>query len=284
MAKDKKPLKAAIYIRVSTLDQAREGYSLEAQETALRKWCADHKYIVYDLYADRGISGKDIDHRPDMIRLMRDAKDRCFDMVIFWALSRFTRSVSDLYNTMSKFASWNISMVSYTESFDTSTPMGRAMIGIVGVFAQLERELTGERVKAALETRAAQGKRTCSDVLGYDIYGKDALIINNKEAEYVRFVFEKYLVYKNLTEVAELCREKGYRGKRGKNPTAYSVRVILTRPIYCGYNTFCGQIYKGNHEPIISVHIFNRVQTLLRRQGKITGRPIVNILINLPNN
>ena len=62
----------AIYIRVSTLDQAREGYSLEAQEQTLRKWCADHGYIVYDLYADRGISGKDIDHRPDMRRLMQD--------------------------------------------------------------------------------------------------------------------------------------------------------------------------------------------------------------------
>ena len=135
--------KAAIYIRVSTLDQARDGYSLTTQETTLRKWCADHGYIVYDLYADRGISGKDIDHRPDMIRLMRDAKEGKFNIVIFWALSRFTRSVQDLYATMEKFQRWDISMVSYTESFDTSTPMGRAMIGIVGVFAQLERELTG---------------------------------------------------------------------------------------------------------------------------------------------
>ena len=129
-----KEIRAAIYIRVSTLDQAREGYSLEAQENTLRKWCSEKKYIVYDLYADRGISGKDFDHRPDMLRLMRDAREGNFEIVVFWALSRFTRSVQDLYSTLEKFQKWNISMVSYTEAFDTSTPMGRAMIGIVGVF------------------------------------------------------------------------------------------------------------------------------------------------------
>nr|DAZ13254.1 MAG TPA: integrase [Caudoviricetes sp.] len=263
---------AAIYIRVSTLDQAREGYSLEAQEETLRKWCKDHKYEVYDLYADRGISGKDIDHRPDMRRLLLDAKANKFGVVVFWALSRFTRSVSDLYHTMEVLQSHGIGMVSYTEAFDTSTPMGRAMFGVVGVFAQLERELTGERVRAAMLVRAEQGKRTCSEILGYDINGKDSFKINKKEAEYVKFCFEKYLVYKNLSQVAEICRKLGYKGKRGKEPTAYTVYVILTRPQYCGYNTYCGNIYKGNYEPLISVEIFNKVQRLLKMQGKIVGR------------
>ena len=260
---------------MSTLDQTREGYSLEAQEAALRKWCAEHGYVIYDLYADKGISGKDMDHRPDMLRLMRDAKNGCFDMVVFWALSRFTRSVRDLYDTMTKFQAWNISMVSDTESFDTSTPMGRAMIGIVGVFAQLERELTGERVSAAMLVRAQSGKRTCSEILGYDLMGKDSFTINKKEAEYVRFCFNKYLERKSLSEVANLCREKGYRGKRGKAPNAWTVSVILTRPQYCGYNSYLGQVYKGDFEPIISVAQYNRVQRLLIRQGKITGRPRV---------
>lgn len=273
--------KVAIYIRVSTLDQAREGYSLEAQEKTLRKWCDDQKHDVYDLYADCGISGKDIDHRPDMRRLMRDAKNGCFDIVVFWALSRFTRSVSDLYDTMQNFQKWDISMVSYTESFDTSTPMGRAMIGIVGVFAQLERELTGERVKAAMWMRAEKGKRTCSEVLGYDRNGKDSFTINKKEAEYVRFCFEKYLERKNLSEVAKLCRERGYKGKRGKSPVAYTIQVIITRPIYCGYNSFHGQLYKGNHPAIISIETYNKVQNLLRRQGKISGRSRIYDLNNL---
>lgn len=268
----KKEVIVAIYIRVSTLDQAREGYSLKMQEQTLREWCKEKGYMIYDLYADRGISGKDFNHRPDMLRLMRDAKDGCFNSVVFWALSRFTRSVQDLYNTLDKFQKWGVSMVSYTEAFDTSTPMGRAMIGIVGVFAQLEREITSERVAAAMQMRAAQGKRTCSEILGYDKKGKDSFSVNPQEAEYVKFCFEKYLERKNLSEVAELCRQHGYRGKRGKEPCAWTVSVILSRPQYCGYNPYCGEYYKGDYDPIISIETYNKVQRLLERQGKIVGR------------
>ena len=276
---DKK--RVAIYIRVSTLDQAREGYSLEAQEKTLRKWCDDRKYIVYDLYADKGISGKDIEHRPDMNRLLNDAKNGSFDLVLFWALSRFTRSVSDLYSTMEKFQKWNVSMVSYTEAFDTSTPMGRAMIGIVGVFAQLERELTSERVSAAMAERATQGKRTCSEILGYDLEGKDSFKINEKEAEYVRFCFSEYLLRKNLSEVAKEAKARGFKGKRGKVPTAYSVQKILTRTQYCGYNIFCGEVYKGDYEPIIDIETYNKVLALLKRQGKTVGRKRIEPLVKI---
>lgn len=131
-----------------------------------------------------------------MNRLLKDAKEKKFNIVLFWALSRFTRSVSDLYNTMENFQKWGIDMISYTESFDTSTSMGRAMIGIVGVFSQLERELTSERVSAALSERASQRKRTCSEILGYDLDGKDSFKINENEAEYVRFCFNEYLLRK----------------------------------------------------------------------------------------
>lgn len=273
--------RVAIYIRVSTLDQVREGYSLEAQEKTLRKWSDDRKYIVYDLYADKGISGKDIKNRPDMKRLLKDAEDKKFDIVLFWALSRFTRSVADLYVTMEKLQEWNVSMVSYTEAFDTSTPMGRAMIGVVGVFAQLERELTGERVYAAMAERAAQGKRTCSEILGYDLKGKDSFEINEREAEYVRFCFKEYLLRKSLTEVAHEANVRGYRGKRGKIPTAYSIQRILTRPQYCGFNTFCGAVYKGDYTPIIDVETYNKVLMLLKRQGYNIGRKRIEPLIKL---
>lgn len=265
-------LNVAIYIRVSTLDQVREGYSLDMQERTLRQWCQSRKYNVINVYADKGISAKDIDHRPAMCQLLKDAKLHQFDMVLFWALSRFSRSVADLYTTLENFQKWNISMISYTENFDTSTPMGRAMIGIVGIFAQLEREITSERVVATMEERAIQGKRTCSSILGYDRDGKDTFKINPTEAEYIRFCYEEYLIRKSLSEVAILAKEKGYKGKRGKVPTAWSVEKILTCPVYCGYNRFHGQLYKGTYNPIISVDMFNKVQTILKRQGKALGR------------
>ena len=207
-----------------------------------------------------------------MNRLLRDAEKENFNIVLFWALSRFTRSVSDLYSTMEKFQKWSVGMVSYTEAFDTSTPMGRAMIGIVGVFAQLERELTSERVSAAMAERASQGKRTCTEILGYDPLGKDSFKINEKEAEYVRFCFNEYLLRKNLSEVAYEANRRGFRGKRGKVPTAWSIQKILTRTQYCGFNTFLGEIYKGDYDPIIDIKTFNKVASLLKKQGKIAGR------------
>lgn len=255
--------RAAIYIRVSTLDQAREGYSLSAQEKALRKWCREHEYEVYSVYADEGISGKDIDHRPSIRTLLGDVEKKRFDLILVWSLSRFTRSVSDLYDTLELLQKHNISFVSLTEAFDTGTAMGRAMVGICGIFAQLEREITSERISAAMEERAAQGKRTCNEVLGYDTEGKDGLKINENEAERVRYVFSKYLEYRNLSAVAELCRIKGYTGKRGRIQTAESIRKILTRSVYAGYNSYCGQVYKGKHPAIVSVATYNKVQQIL---------------------
>ena len=92
-------MKVAIYIRVSTEEQAREGYSLAAQERSLREKCSREGWEVYDVYADRGISGKDITHRPAMTTMLDDASRHEFDLILVWALSRFTRSVADLYTT-----------------------------------------------------------------------------------------------------------------------------------------------------------------------------------------
>ena len=142
------------------------------------------------------------------------------------------------------------------------------MMGLLGVFAQMEREITAERVRTAMAERAAQGKRTCNEVLGYNLDGSDSFIINAQEAEVVRYIFDRYLEYHNLSAVAELCRLKGYCGKRGRVFNAWSIRLILTRPVYAGYNSYNGKIYLGKHEPIIPLKIFNRAQILLSHTSK----------------
>lgn len=103
------------------------------------------------------------------------------------------------------------------------------MIGFLGIFAQMEREITAERVRTAMAERAAQGKRTAHEVLGYDLDGADGLKINEAEAERVRYIFDRYLKYHNLSAVAELCRLKGYTGKRGSRRfgQGHSGRAIL---------------------------------------------------------
>lgn len=260
---------AAIYIRVSTRKQAEEGYSLEAQRRTLTEWAKQRGYeSAY--YEDAGISAKDVAHRPEMQRLIEDVEAGRIQMVMVWALSRSFRNVADLCSTHQLLSSCGVGFASYTESFDSTTPTGRLIMHVLGAVAQMEREITGERVAMAMEERALQGKRTCHCVLGYDLDGSDSLVPNPQEAEIVRYIYSKYLEHRSLSAVAELCRIKGYRGKRGREMCAWSVRLILSRPIYAGYNSWHGQLIKGGHQPLISVADFNRVQRILA--NPTTGR------------
>lgn len=240
---------AALYTRVSTLDQAREGYSLAAQQAALEAWAAAHGYAAA-LYQDAGISGKDIRHRPAMLQMLEDIKAGKIAVVAVWALSRLTRSVADLYATLELLASHNVGLVSHTEGFDTGTPTGRAMMGLLGVFAQMEREITAERVRAAMDERAAQGKRTCHSVLGYDPSGPDDLIINPTEAEMVRYIFAKYLEHRSLSAVAELCRLHGCPRHRPQGQTAAppTANKIILPPPGVGGGILCHRLGTKNRQ------------------------------------
>lgn len=260
---------AALYIRVSTARQAEEGYSLAAQKRTLTEWAEQHGYEPA-YYEDAGKSAKDIMHRPEMLRLIEDAKKGRIQILMVWALSRSFRSVADLCSTQQLLASYGVGFASYTESFDATTPTGRLIMYILGAVAQMEREVTAERVALAMEERALQGKRTCSCVLGYDLAGADSLVPNPAEAKIVQYIFAKYLEHKSLSAVAELCRIQGYQGKRGRIMTAWSVRLILTRAIYAGYNSWRGQLIRGQHEPLVTLSDYNRVQGLLAKAT--TGR------------
>ena len=257
--------KVAIYIRVSSLDQAREGYSLAAQERTLRNYCSEKGFSIYKLYADEGISAKDMVHRPAVQELMTDAEEKKFEVILFWALSRFTRSVSDLYQTVYKLNQLNIDLVSYTEAFDTSTPFGRAIVGILGVFAQLERELTSERVSFALDEKFKQSKYAPAFLQGYTSKN-DELKIIKREADCVKLCFDAYLKTHNLSETARILKSAGYLGKRGKDFSANSVKVMLRNKTYAGYIKFNGKEKFGSHEGIISADVFEKAQKILTQK------------------
>lgn len=276
--------KVAIYIRVSTREQALEGYSLDAQERILTDYCRLKKYNVVEIYRDEGISAKDIQHRPGLLQLLEDSKAGSFEAVLVWKLTRFSRNMANLMNMCEDLDKRGIALVSYSESFDSATPAGRMVRSMLGTVAQFEREVISENVSMGLLERARQGKRTSTQVLGYDLLGKDSLAVNPKEAEYVNFVHDNYLIYKNISEVTELARNKGYRGKRGRIPTPQAILVILTCPVYAGYNVFKGNVYKGNHEAIRTVPQFNKVQRLILKQGRLTGRFRKVKLYILPEN
>ena len=252
----------AIYVRVSTVEQADEGYSLMAQEKTLSEYCRSRGYEIIGVYKDEGISAKDIKHRPQMVKLLDDAKNGKFDVLLVWKLTRLTRSLPDLCAICDKLDRHGVSFISYSESFDCSTPAGRMMRNILGVVAQWEREVISENVKLAMAERAAQGKRTCSYVLGYEKDG-DSLRVNPAEAELVKFIYKQYLTAKNIKQVSDLCCERGYTGKMGGKLKPESIHKILTRFVYCGFYSFLRVPHKGSHEAIIDVDTYNQVQEIM---------------------
>lgn len=272
----------AIYTRVSTREQALEGYSLDAQERLLVDYCKSRKYKIYKIYTDKGVSAKDIKHRAGMLSLLADAKEKRFDIILVWKLTRFTRNLSDLTVTCDFLDRLGISLVSFSEAFDSSTPAGRMVRSMLGTVAQFEREVIAENVALGLLERARQGKRTCSSILGYDKDGRDSLKINLEESEIVHFLFDAYLIRKNITEVAAICKERKIVGKRGRILSTSSILCILTHTAYAGYNVYKGALYKAIHPRIISVKQFNRVQRLILKQGKISGQPRKTKLFILP--
>lgn len=118
----------AIYSRVSTIEQAEEGYSIDEQERLLIEWCKKMDYEVYKCYADRGISGKDIKSRPALKELLSDAEEKKFQMVISWKINRISRKLEDVLKIVNLLENNNISFKSYSEPFETNTPAGHRSI------------------------------------------------------------------------------------------------------------------------------------------------------------
>lgn len=263
--------RVAIYIRVSTVEQAKEGYSLEAQEAALQHYAAAHGYEVIKVYPDEGISAKDILHRKGMLALLEAAKRREFDLVLVWKLTRFTRSIRDLENTCALLEKHDISLVSLTESFDSASAAGRLMRRMLGVIAEFEREVVGENTKAAMDARARKGLPTCSYVLGYDVQ-PDTLTVNEAEAKYVQMIYQEYLRCGNYSEVMRLCHENGITGKRGCPMTVEGLRRILSRPIYIGFFSWRGERIQGNYDPIIDLQTWELAQQRQVDKSKIRRR------------
>ena len=180
-----------------------------------------------------------------------------------------------------EFEKLGIVLESYSEHFDSKTPAGRLMRGVIGLMGQFEREVLSENVRLGLNERAMRGMRTCTEVLGYDVIKGGGMNVNKRESEIVKFIFKKYLERKNLSEVVQLCNQMYYKGKRGSNFRPQSILNILTRPIYCGFYSWNGNPIKGDFIPIIRKEVFNKVQSLLKAQGKLTGRKRLNRIIFL---
>lgn len=256
--------KVAIYVRVSTTNQVEEGYSIDEQKDKLSSYCHIKDWSIYNIYTDGGFSGSNTE-RPALEQLIKDAKKKLFDTVLVYKLDRLSRSQKDtLYLIEDIFLENKIDFVSLLENFDTSTPFGKAMIGILSVFAQLEREQIKERLMLGKIGRAKSGKSMmwARTSYGYDYHKKTGtMTINEFEAIVIRYIFNSYLEGMSITKLRDRINEK-----YPKEPAWHYriIRGILANPVYCGYNQYKGRIYPGNHEPIITEEIYNKTQEELK--------------------
>lgn len=266
-------MRIATYIRVSTQEQAVEGYSIEAQKERLSNYCKAKGWQLVAEYIDGGFSGSNLD-RPQIQKLINDVKSDIFDGILVYKLDRLSRSQKDtLYLIEDVFLKNEISFISLNENFDTSTAFGRAMIGILSVFAQLEREQIKERTRMGLEERVKQGKHHSFAPFGYRYVDKK-LIIEPSEAEVVKFIFER--VSKNYTftqikrEIIENYPEFPVFG------TSYANKVadIAHNITYGGYVKFGDVICKGDHPAIIGDKLYKQAHSIMdhRRNEWETNR------------
>ena len=252
------PLRA-LYIRVSTEAQAEEGYSIQAQTERLEAYCRAMGWDNYRCYTDGGYSGSNLD-RPEMTRLIADARAGRVATVVVFKLDRLSRSQKDtLYLIEDVFLPNGVDFISLNESIDTSTPYGRAMIGILSAFAQLERENIYLRTRMGMVERVRQGYWMGGGGVpfGYDYDRNTGVLVPNADAPRVRQMYELYLKGWSAQRIADLLGLKYDR----------LVTQILTRKSNIGIITYKGEEYRGLHQPIVPEELFYLVQDRMRERG-----------------
>lgn len=267
--------KVALYVRVSTTSQLEEGYSIEEQKAKLESYCDIKDWHIYKVYTDGGFSGSTTE-RPALEQLIKDAQSKLFDTVLVYKLDRLSRSQKDtLYLIEDIFLKNDIEFVSLLENFDTSTPFGRAVIGLLSVFAQLEREQIKERMQLGKLGRAKAGKSMmwAKTSYGYD-YNKDtgSMTINEYEALAVKEIFTSYLAGMSITKLRDKINDEYPKQPAWSYRT---IRGILANPVYCGLNQYKGQTFQGTHTAIISLVDFEQTQRELAKRQR-TARELSN--------
>lgn len=285
----------AIYTRVSTIEQAENGYSIDEQERLLIEYCNKNEIEVYKCYSDRGISGKDIKHRPALKELLQDVEEGKITDVICWKINRLSRKLADVLKIVDVFEKNNVTFKSYSEPYETNTPAGKMQFQMMALIGEFERGTIAQNVKLGCVARAREGKWPGNKVLGYDIVSVEnpqskkknetKLIINELEAEAVRFIFNEYASGKGYKSITANLNKIGYKTKKGNNFSVGSIRDILTNPVYIGkirYNLRQNWSEKrrknlnanpivvdGLHDAIIDIKLWDKVQLILQsKKGK----------------
>ncbi len=247
-------MKAALYARVSTEDQAKEGFSLDAQLDRLRSYCDARGWEAVDEYVDDGYSGRD-EARPAYTKMLEE-RER-WDTILVLKMDRIHRNSRNFMEMMDRLRSWEKEFTSMQESLDTGTAMGRFVMDIIQRIAQLESEQIAERVYIGMyqKAKSGQGHLGSPAPLGYRYEG-GRLVVDEEKAPFVQEVFRRYL---QRNQPLQWISVDLTRKLRGRSWSIWSVRYLLQNPIYAGFLYWDGILTKGDHEPLVSPHEYEQV-------------------------
>ena len=249
----------ALYVRVSTDAQYEEGYSIDAQVRKLKQWCDLKDYENYEVYEDGGWSGSNLE-RPEMKRLISDITAHRVDRVVVYKLDRLSRSQKDtLFLLEELFIPNNVEFYSMNENFDTGTSYGKAMIGILSVFAQLERENIRERTRMGMQERVKAGYWMGGNGVpfGYDYDSNQDILVPNEHANDVRAIYDLYLKGYTTTQLAKMFPVSGDR----------QIGLILDRVTYLGKIQYKGEVFQGRHQALVDENTWHRAQLERKRRS-----------------
>ena len=274
-------MRVALYPRVSGHEQ-EDNYSIPEQIERMKKYCEAKDWIVYKIYTDSVYSGADME-RPGLQSMIKDCEAGKIDMVLVYKLDRLSRSQKDtMYLIEDVFEKNNVGFTSMTENFDTSTPHGKFIVGILAVFAQLERSKITERTTLGKKARAAEGKWHGGRwiPIGYD-YENGLLIPNEYEKMQILEIADLFLKRTPVRTIATMMTEKGYKHKYG-NWDAKAIKRVLTNPVTIGLIKDGEHLHPGLHDGIIEQETFDAIQVIMKERQDVHGtkRPAAKSLLS----
>lgn len=265
-------LRCAVYTRKSSEEGLEQEFnSLDAQRESCEAYIASQKtegwLLVPDHYDDGGISGATLE-RPALQRLLADIEAHRVDVIVVYKIDRLSRALMDFAKLVEVFDRNNVTFVSVTQSFNTTTSMGRLTLNILLSFAQFEREVIGERIRDKFAASRKKGMWMGGFVpLGYDVKDRK-LIINKAEAATVRIIFERFTKIGSATTLVRALRAEGITGKRGKLVDKGYLYKLLNNRVYVGEAVHKGTAYPGEHQAIIDRALWDRVHAILRESPR----------------
>ena len=266
-------LRCAVYTRKSSEEGLEQEFnSLDAQREACEAYIASQRSegwaLVREQYDDGGISGGTLD-RPALQRLLSDIEDGLIDVVVVYKIDRLSRSLMDFAKLVEVFDRNNVTFVSVTQSFNTTTSMGRLTLNILLSFAQFEREVTAERIRDKVKASRMKGI-FMGGTPPYGYKPKDRkLVIEEEEARNVRWIFARFLEIGSATELAREVARRGIRTPRGNAMSKNFLYRMLNNRAYIGEAVHKGTGYAGEHERLIDQKTWDNVQSILQESPRL---------------